>query len=240
MSLSAETEREVRKLLEEGYHSSYVKLNWLLWSLGIEGFSAACRIADDLDKSICPDQVAIQQELRQRWPDPKAALGFLPDVDPRFPLAGEPLRSGGQAEAYVLLDFARWANADPELILGIIEDIRQQTVSAGEAGYARLLYKNHDSRSWPEEGLPRRNQRCFVASSLSRYTQYAPATCRLVYLPGIHSMAGGYYNYKRLGPGFLNADAGQFAFFGLTTEAMEAAHSRQSALSHRIYEGGWE
>lgn len=229
--------RLLRCFRGRGFRHS-IELNRLLWLLDADGFSEACKIAEVHSKPLNPDLIAFQQDLRVKWPDSQAALESLRDACQQFPLASRPLRRRSrQAAVYVLLDFARWANADPEFVLNIMEQIWQKTKEAGDAGYARLIYKNGEYKYWSNK--PGHNQCCFIAASLATYTQYAPATCHRVFMAEIHSCAGGLYNFKRLGRG-MGSDAGEFAFFGLTEEAMLSALDRQSTQSHRIYNGGWE
>ncbi len=237
--LSPNTERRLLRCLrgKGAYHS--IELNRILWSLDSDMLVEACNFAEAHGHPIREDVIAFQKELREKWPDPKATLESLREACRQFPMASRPLRRRSwQAALYVLLDFARWANADPEFVLKVIEHIWQKTREAGDAGYSQLLYKNDEFKWWPRE--PEHNRCCFVMVCLAKYSQFAPATCRRVFLAGISSSAGGHYHYERRGRECLDTNTGEFTFWGLTYDAMEAASRRLSDLSHRIYSGGWK
>ena len=238
MSLSLGVKRKLLRCLRSECAYDSIEMNLLLWSLDSEGFSEACQLAEKHRVPILKDLISRHKVIRQKWPDPQAALKSLENVCKQFPLASRPLLQGGQAEIYALLDFAEWVNADPEFVLMIIDGIWQQTTQSGDKGYARLIYKKGEHKNWSDK--PSRNKCCYIAASMATYTQYSPSTFRRVYLAGMHSSAGGLYNFRRRSNEHNDTDAGQFAFFGLTDEAREAARERQSELSDRIYNGGWE
>lgn len=239
MSLPKEVQSKLLEILKSDKSTGNIclELNLLLWSLDAADVAVACQIIGAHGKCIDSGQIRQQIELRQKWPDPQAVINSLQAACQQFPLSSRPLIEGGQTEVCVLLDFAEWVNADPEFVLQTMEQIRQKTIEAGDEGYARLQYKNEEYHRW---SFPvNRNQSCFIAASLATYTQYAPSTCRKVFMSGIRSCAGGLFNFKRRSSRVLDADAGQFTFWGVTDAAMQAALDRQRALSHRIYDGGW-